>query len=287
MSEAVSHLDRRPWKAVVPEKFATATVTAVTLVLTTLLATASCSRTDAVSADAVSADAVSADADSALPRDRPLIRARHKVDELPFDVVVFETVFWEPRDTDSLRRLIQETPLVRECDVLEIGTGSGLVALCCLHAGAKRVVATDVNPEALANARYNAVMLKLADRLETRQVPLDNRSAFAVLKPGERFDLIVSNPPWEDGQPEAIGEFALYDDGFRLLDSLLRDLPQRLNPDGKLLLAYGHRPAVEQVQRLADKYGLHVRILDDRTVAELPRDFLPGMLLEVTRNSHS
>lgn len=210
------------------------------------------------------------------------IRGRFRVAELPFDIVVFDTVFWEPRDTSSLRKLIQETDLVRDRRVLEIGTGSGLVALCCLHAGARQVVATDVNPQALVNARYNAEMLKLLERLETRQVALRDASAFAVLRPDERFDVIVSNPPWEDGRPQSIDEYALYDEGFRLLDSLLSELRQRLNPGGKGLLAYGNASAIRKAIELAPQYKLHVRVLDDRDVAELPENFLPGMLLEFT-----
>lgn len=213
---------------------------------------------------------------------KPPIRGRFRVAELPFDIVVFETVFWEPRDTTSLRKLIHETDLVRDRTVLEIGTGSGLVALCCLHAKARRVVATDVNPNAIANVRYNAEMLDLLNRLETRPVPLRSPSAFAVLQPAERFDLIISNPPWEDQQPESIDEYALYDDGFRLLDSLLSQLGDRLNPKGTALLAYGNVTAVRKAIELAATYNLEVRVLDDRDVRELPENFLPGMLLQFT-----
>ena len=45
---------------------------------------------------------------------------------------------------------------------LEIGTGTGILGILCLQNGADEVVATDINPAAVANARYNAAML--ADR---------------------------------------------------------------------------------------------------------------------------
>ncbi len=213
---------------------------------------------------------------------KPPIRGRHRVDELPFDIVVFETVFWEPRDTTSLRRLIASTDLVHDRAVLEIGTGSGLVALCCLHAGARKVVATDVNPHALANARYNAVMLRLAEGLETRRVSVDDQAAYAALGTDERFDLVISNPPWEDGEPAKIDEYALYDHRFRLLDSLLSELGDHLNEGGKGLLAYGNVTAIRRALELAPQYDLNVKVLDDRDLDALPENFLPGMLLELT-----
>jgi len=213
---------------------------------------------------------------------KPPIRGRFRVSELPFDIVVFETVFWEPRDTTSLRKLIHDGDLARGKSVLEIGTGSGLVALCCLHAGASQVVATDVNPNAIANALYNAEMLQLTDRLETRHVSLEDPSAFAVLEPDERFDLIISNPPWENESPQSIDEYALYDQGFRLLESLLSQLDDHLRPGGKGLLAYGNVTAIKKAIELAPTYHLAIRVLDDRKLDDLPENFLPGMLLELS-----
>ncbi len=78
---------------------------------------------------------------------------------------------------------------------MEIGTGSGLISLCSLRAGARNVVATDVNPNAIECARANAEKLRVSERFEVRWVDPKNAKAFSVIKPHERFDLIISNPP--------------------------------------------------------------------------------------------
>lgn len=204
------------------------------------------------------------------------------VEQLDEEIAVFATVFWEPKDTTSLRARLGRPSEVEGKTVLEIGTGSGLLALCCLNAGAKRVVATDVNPSALCNTFYNASNLGFADRLDLRRVPLDNPGAFSVIGDSEKFDYILSNPPWEDDVPEAIDEYAYYDPGFYLLQSLLAGLRDHLEPGGKALLAYGAREAIKTILRLAPQYSLEVRVLDDRDLDSLPEVFLPGMLLEVT-----
>lgn len=193
-----------------------------------------------------------------------------------------ETVFWEPDDTASLRRLIRETDLVRGKRVLEIGTGTGLIALCCLQAGAAHVVATDINPHALVNAAYNAEALGMRDRLELRLVSPTSPGAYSTLLEGERFDLILSNPPWENQRPRTVAEYALYDEQFQLLRSLVAGLRSRLAPGGRAYLAYGCREAIHQLQRHAFREGLHVRKLDDRDLSRLPEVFLPGLLLEVS-----
>ena len=204
------------------------------------------------------------------------------VEDLKETVAIFETVFWEPRDTISMRKLIRETDLVRGKKVMEIGTGSGLISLCSLAAGAASVVATDVNPSAIDNATFNARRMGWENKLEMRLVSLENSAAFAVVGAEEKFDLLFSNPPWENDEPKTINEYALYDPGFKLIDSLMKDLKQHLNPGGKAYLAYGCVSAIKVIQQLGNKYDLQVKILDERKLEDLDEVFLPGIMIEIS-----
>lgn len=203
------------------------------------------------------------------------------VPQLSRDLAIFDSVFWEPDDTLSLRQKIAADPQLRGAAVLEVGTGSGLVSLCCLQAGAGRVVATDLNPAAVENARENARLLGFGDRLEVRRVPRRSPGAWTVLRPDETFDLIISNPPWEDQRPETVEQFALYDPGFELLESLVTGARQRLRPGGRMWLAYGCVTAIRQIQKVAERERLECRLLDERRLEELPDLFLPGLLIEL------
>ena len=156
------------------------------------------------------------------------------------------------------------------------------MSLCCLQAGAQHVVATDINPAAVANAEYNAGLLGFGERLETRLVPLKRPGAFSVVAPSEKFHYIISNPPWEDRKPRTIEEYALCDENYDLLRSLLHGLENHLEPRGRAYLVYGCVEAIRYAQRLAPLRNLHVRLLDDRKLDDLPNVFLPGMLIEIT-----
>lgn len=197
------------------------------------------------------------------------------------ELVQFESVFWEPDDSASLRELIVEDEIANGRRVLEIGTGTGLLSLLCLRYGATQVVATDINPAAAANARYNAAAFELDENLEVRLVKPESPGAFAVIDESERFDLIITNPPWEDGEISRPSDHAFYDPQFALMDSLLADLPKHLNPGGRCLLAYGHKPAITRLLAKAQEKGFKVKILDDRKLEDLEGDFLPGMLVEL------
>jgi len=208
------------------------------------------------------------------------------LDDLPHEEIVqFESVFWEPQDTTELRRLIISENLADGRSVLEIGTGTGLLSLLCLRHGASEVVATDINPAAVACARYNAANLNVDENLSVRQVSREDSAAYAVIEANERFDLILSNPPWEGGTVSQPADHAFYDPDFELLDSILAGLPKHLKPAGRCYLSYGNKQAIRRVQRQAAKHDMVVKVLDDRDLETLSEDFLPGMLLEIRLKS--
>lgn len=204
-----------------------------------------------------------------------------RIDGLPRDVAIMESVFWEPADTDSLRQRIFSEARLPGSTVLEIGTGSGLVSLCCLQAGALKVVATDLNLKAIENARFNAAEMGFTERLDARPVPRRAPEAWTVIKPEETFDFIISNPPWENRKPVSVEEFALYDPDFQLLKSLITGARARLRPDGRMWLAYGCVTAIRRIQEVAAEQRLSCTLLDDRSLDSLPEVFLPGMLIEI------
>lgn len=124
----------------------------------------------------------------------------------------------------------------------DLGTGSGAIALALASERPRlAVVATDAHPAALAVARSNAARLQLGN-VEFREG--DWFGAFAA---GERFDLLVSNPPYvAAGDPHlaALGHepraaLAAGEDGLDALRRIAAGAPAHLLPGGHLLLEHG------------------------------------------------
>lgn len=129
---------------------------------------------------------------------------------------------------------------------LDIGTGSGAIALSLLVEGPfAKVVAVDVSHDALAVANANAEAVGVADRADFRE-----GSLFAALEPGERFDVVVSNPPYvaeaeaADLEPE-VGVWephaALFGgpDGLAVIRQLVGGAHDALRDGGLLALEVG------------------------------------------------
>jgi release factor glutamine methyltransferase len=124
-----------------------------------------------------------------------------------------------------------------------------------------RVVATDVSPAALDVARRNAEADGLAARLDLRHGP-----TFSAVATGERFDVIVSNPPYvAEAQrgglaPEIVDwepAVALFGgpDGLQVIREIVRGALPLLAPGGLLALEVGMGQAAE-VAELTEKHGL-------------------------------
>ncbi len=106
----------------------------------------------------------------------------------------------------------------------DIGTGTGVLSAVLARRGIARIVATDQDPRALACARDNLQTLAVSARVQVVQ---------ANLFPEGQASLVVCNPPWLPARPSAPIEYAVYDEGSRMLLGFLDGLAAHLVPGGE------------------------------------------------------
>jgi HemK-related putative methylase len=117
-----------------------------------------------------------------------------RVHGMPF--VVTPSVFNPkvPRTGEFLASQIDSRLVPRDWEVLDMGTGSGICAVFAAR-HARRVVAVDINAAAVRCAGINALLNHVEHKIDVRHGDL-----FAPAL-GERFDLILFNPPFVQGSP--------------------------------------------------------------------------------------
>ena len=124
--------------------------------------------------------------------------------------------------------------LSAESRVLDLGTGSGLLAIAAARAGARSVVATDVNPEAVRCALANVRHCSLQSRVSVVEGDL-----FAPVV-GSLFDVIVCNPPYFRGAAGTPAEKAYYaGHEYEWLDRFAEEAAHHLAPGGRVLVVLG------------------------------------------------
>ena len=178
-----------------------------------------------------------------------------RVHGAPF--VVMPSVFNPkvPRTGEFLAAQIDSQLVGSETEVLDMGTGSGVCAVIAARR-ARRVVAVDLNPEAVRCAGINALLNHLEHKVDVRHGDL-----FGPVR-AERFDIILFNPPFLLGTP--------HDDRDRAWRS--NDVAERfaagvgahLKPDGfalVLLSTFGDAPVFLEEFR---KRGCAVSVLARR-----------------------
>jgi len=139
--------------------------------------------------------------------------------------------------------LIAQAPLPPGAQSLawDIGTGTGVIAALLARRGVRQVVATDLDPRAIACAIANVARLGYIDQV---------RVVAADMFPEGRAALVVCNPPWVPTPANAAIERAVYDPDSAMLRAFLAGLPAHLAPGGEGWLV---------MSDLAEHLGLRTR----------------------------
>jgi release factor glutamine methyltransferase len=181
-----------------------------------------------------------------LPPDTPRVRG-----------VVFPGAFAPRSDTWLLARAGCREPLPRGARVLELCAGPAFAGIAVARASGAHLTTVDVSRRAAVNARVNGLL---------NRVPLRARCGdlFTAVE-GERFDLILANPPYVPGlHPPRNGPARAWEageDGRAVLDQLCAAAPGHLRPGGVVLIVHSEVCDAEATLRAYDTGGLSADVV--------------------------
>jgi release factor glutamine methyltransferase len=139
-------------------------------------------------------------------------------------------------DTELLSEVMLRGDHARGRDVLDVGTGSGALAVAAFRAGAASVTAVDLSRRSVVTAWVNG-------RLAGARVRVHRGDLFAPVS-GRQFGLVLSNPPYVPAATTALPRYRkarCWDagpDGRALLDRVCAGVTDVLTPDGTVLVVH-------------------------------------------------
>lgn len=171
------------------------------------------------------------------------------------ELVVTPEVF-SPVLRDSLllaKNVITETKAGEK--VLDMFTGSGVQAIMAAKQGAE-VLAVDINPSAVQCAKANA------ERLELKNMTVQQGDLFSSTNPGEKFDLIIGNPPFRWFAPRDMAERAELDENYVTLRRFFQEAKLHLVGDGRLLVVFADSGDLTYFEEVANQAGYDLDVVD-------------------------
>lgn len=149
-------------------------------------------------------------------------------------------------------------------EVLDLGSGCGVQALFAADK-AKRVVATDIDPKAVENTRYNVKRYGLEKIIDVREGDL-----FGPIKADERFDVILLNLvyPFSEGSQHL----------WVVHERFFKEVLQYLKPNGRIYYQAGMLQNIPQIRQMADASGLRIMRMDMAYSPEYDREPIVFMM---------
>ncbi len=171
---------------------------------------------------------------------------------------------------ELLDRVLHIVPRDREVRCLDLGTGSGVIAICLARYLPKaEIVAVEISEPALALARENATTNGVLDRVAFMQGDWFDAVSGS-------FDFILSNPPYVateemDALPQEVREHEPHValdggcGGIERIGDIVSRAPEFLEPGGRLFLEIGHTQGA-RVRQMMEKMGF-VEVIIERDLA--------------------
>lgn len=178
----------------------------------------------------------------------------HEVEYLDKKFFVKKGVFWPRPDSVPL---VTNYVINPGEDALDVCTGSGVIAVFTALKEARKVVALDINPDAIECVNINAKRYGVDVKIDARV-----SDVLSALKPGEMFDVVTCNPPFTDEPSEGdMASRTLRDPGLVVAKSFFANIGNHLKSGGRIYVSQASSGNVEDMLKLAEQAGFDAEMI--------------------------
>ena len=184
--------------------------------------------------------------------------APYKVTILGEKFIVYPNVF-SPKYFHDTALFAENLPVQEGEEMLEIGPGTGAISIIAVYKGAQKVLAIDINPDAVSNTQANIALHQMKEKIEVRQGDI-----FEHLQTEERFDIIFWNTPFGFIENQDISDLekAVYDPGYKSTERFIREAREHLKEGGRILIGFSTTLGrLDLLQKFAEDAGLSLKLI--------------------------
>lgn len=182
----------------------------------------------------------------------------YTVTVLEKEFIVDPNVF-SPKYFKDTELFAKNLPVRKGEEMLEIGSGTGAMSIIAIYKGAKKVVAIDINPDAVKNTQKNISLHQMDEKVEVRYGDL-----FEPMKTDEKFDTIFWNTPFGFVKNRDISDLekAVYDPGYTSTERFIKSAKAHLKENGKILIGFSTTLGrLDLLKKFAEDAGLSLQMI--------------------------
>jgi len=182
------------------------------------------------------------------------------IEYLGKEFIVYPTVFWPSQDS---KNIVENYHISPGEEVLDVCTGSGVIAIFSALKGAKKVVALDINPLAIKSTLENAKRYHVEKVIDARVSDI-----FHALNKNEKFDVITMNPPFTEHKVSDNTERTTWDEDLQLHKKFFSEVINHLKKDGRIYICQAKFGAVEEMKDMAKNAGFNIKLIGQNQADE-------------------
>lgn len=196
-----------------------------------------------------------------------------RVDYLGKKFILLPKVFMPYEDSQVL---VKNWKINKGDEVLDIGTGCGVLAVFAADQGARKVMATDINPAAIKNTKQNIKLHNFSKIIYARR-----SNIFSGIKSTEKFDVIIANLPFRNKKAKNNVEASFWDTDFQAHKNLFKNAKKYLKPHGRIYTTQANYGALAETKKLAKKSGFKIKLIGKKIACKKPLKIFYAFIITI------